>query len=1437
VVAHAAAARGQVSDRARQACWVFSVFLPRSEFFADEDSALFWSFVELVNAGSVSILSSDREQYEFALAAGAKLLGKAQQSVLQISLASRFFSPAVELHRTLAQSGNATGVDHASAEVAFVRLGEDVTVTKVEQLDAALRTLGRSSGRVVLPGDHVLHGDAPVTAVLYGNLGTRAFGEFHRALVNRSGVAYVLRHRPPVADRRVRLSGFGVEAHLKSTEYKVVDDSHQAAKPSGDSGAKGDNLEPVPKTEVSGLGARIAQTIAASPNPLEALQRLSQNFPIECHEYRKAKINSTFVAAVQANQQRMQAGHTAVLINGRHVNVANVNFFELLKVLAQEIRTSVALNSIEGVTPETARALTIRSTQQTQVVAPYFDVRSPHVRYLNNVESDPAASSWPTSLRNFLRQQWPGMPFGVRRNAITAIAIVDLSLHDTVCALAQVGMRMGLVQSNDMQMHTLGAVRVGIIPVGKSVRSALVSKAFHALKEPSAALSFLQELCVKGTLRDEDAFESTFEAAAETTIAKLNATTEGSPAAANKWCEKDFGVPLESIAAGAGFQLFVNGKSVEPEGSLSDALSQGIAEQTQQLQMLVYRGQLADNIHDIHEWFLLFFRAAKSFSRFGLSPEAGGPVTRFVPLVTPSAAANADLAANLKRLSFSGTCEPFCGITHIVVADLATASGRKLLESAMYRALEGDSRVRIAVIPLHRPRLAKQVLAKWKAGRIIDIEDILSAAGDTDSEDEKEAVDEELAQLAAFAHRVLKLSNGVVTNGRLMAIGPEQSFSRIDFEAVEGAETRKRADHVASVMKSLNPTLAGEALSTAIMQACSALASEDVLSFPRYDLRTFATPTLTIPSKSGRPTLVIDALLDPLSEAGKKFGSILLNLIPMFDCEVNLVLNPLLSLDDLPLKQFYRYVAATSLSFRPDGRIDESAGTTASFPNLPSQTLFSLSLDVPDSWLVDAVAAPHDLDNLRLADISDDIVGALYELTHLAVEGGCKDTSPRKSEVRGMQVQLESSQGVRYESLVTETGGYFQIRASPGLWHLSLLGRSGQLFQIVDNKPVVVREFSSPAHALQVARPRGASTDALLGSDPEADAKLQAYNELRGSRGAEEAARTAAHGKKAGMLKGWFGAGEKKADDAAAAVVPEPSNETIHVFSIASGHLYERFLSIMMYTTVRSTKSPVKFWFLKQFLSPQFKRFLPVMAAKYGFEFELVTYKWPRWLRRQTEKQRHIWAYKILFLDVLFPSSVERVIFVDADQIVREDLAKLRTLDLQGAPYAFTPFCSHPENRRLETKGFRFWESGYWKETLNGLPYHISALFVVDLKRFRQLAAGDILRSSYHQLSADPNSLANLDQDLPNVLQGRLTIFSLPERWLWCETWCTDASFTSALSIDLCNNPQNKVPKLDNAKRIFPDWTSWDAELGAIRKVVDAESHEKDLQIIQAMNR
>ena len=179
-------------------------------------------------------------------------------------------------------------------------------------------------------------------------------------------------------------------------------------------------------------------------------------------------------------------------------------------------------------------------------------------------------------------------------------------------------------------------------------------------------------------------------------------------------------------------------------------------------------------------------------------------------------------------------------------------------------------------------------------------------------------------------------------------------------------------------------------------------------------------------------------------------------------------------------------------------------------------------------------------------------------------------------------------------------------------------------------------------------------------------------------------------------------------------------------------------------------------------------------------------------------------------------------------------MKELKDLDLGGAPYGYTPFC----DSRREMDGFRFWKSGYWRNHLQGIfttrifqefysiqfnsgrKYHISALYVVDLKRFRKIAAGDRLRGQYQALSQDPNSLSNLDQDLPNNMIHQVPIKSLPQEWLWCETWCDDTSKTKAKTIDLCNNPQTKEAKLDAAVRIVAEWNDYDQEIKAMQETL-----------------
>lgn len=266
------------------------------------------------------------------------------------------------------------------------------------------------------------------------------------------------------------------------------------------------------------------------------------------------------------------------------------------------------------------------------------------------------------------------------------------------------------------------------------------------------------------------------------------------------------------------------------------------------------------------------------------------------------------------------------------------------------------------------------------------------------------------------------------------------------------------------------------------------------------------------------------------------------------------------------------------------------------------------------------------------------------------------------------------------------------------------------------------------------------------------------------------------------------------------------------MFTIASGATYERLVKIMMYSVVKHSSLPVKFWILANFVSPAFEASLTLLAERLKFSFELLRFKWPAWLNGQARKFRRVWAFKILFLDLL-PYNVDRLIYVDADQVMRSDIAELTRLDMRGHVYGFVPFCES----RSETAHLQFWKSGYWKEYLgeNHL-YHISALYVVDMEQLRVQGAADRLRSHYQMLSYDPASLANLDQDLPNNLQHEFPIYPLPSEWLWCETWCDDRSKPRAKSIDLCSNPLRNEGKLDQARRIIPEWTTYDREVARL---------------------
>ena len=427
----------------------------------------------------------------------------------------------------------------------------------------------------------------------------------------------------------------------------------------------------------------------------------------------------------------------------------------------------------------------------------------------------------------------------------------------------------------------------------------------------------------------------------------------------------------------------------------------------------------------------------------------------------------------------------------------------------------------------------------------------------------------------------------------------------------------------------------------------------------------------------------------------------------------------------------------------------------ALFTMLNDTTTYSVMPDMPNSWIFESLRASVDLDNILLKELTPGTHEGVYILTNIMIEGICYSNTGEYAE--GAELALVDSQGEKKsDTIVMMSNGYWQLQATPGRFRIELGGKRSKMVYEMLPHYVTISSFATSMRKL------------IVNVNPGMEG-LKVYNMS----------------------------------------VTDLSNTTrVDVFSVASGHLYERLLKIMMLAVRKRSKYNVKFWIIKGFLSPQFKATLPIMSKKYNFSYQLVSYKWPSWLYPQYEKQRIIWGNKILFLDVLFPLDLERVIYIDSDQIVRADLIELMRMDFGDAPYAFTPFC----DSRKETERFRFWKQGFWASHLGKKKYHISALFAIDLRRFRQMAVGDWLRFHYQQLSPNPDSLANLDQDLPNYAQSHIPIYSLPQEWLWCETWCSDETLKKAKTIDLCNNPLTKKPKLFVAQNMIEEWPGLDEE-------------------------
>ena len=1463
------------------------LYLEAAEFIAEKSEPLFWDYVnEMLGLAK----TTEKENYDLLLEKTQKIISAMEVQVLKFSLSIRSYSARVQLFQQIAselktdckifyQSGNGKLTCNFD-DIVY----DDSSELSTQSFDHVFPGSENNKNLVFVYADFT----SPDFSAVHKKMIEKATNENVKYVLRHFYQLGAKSKKVALSGYGVELAVKNNE--YKAVDDQKVEDKKKKEdvdlKEDGDDEVEGflfsrlkelhphfkDNLNQFKNHlkegskeladlrvwQLQDLSFQACQKVVSAPpeDQLQTLKEVSQNVPMVARTLVKTKVSEELRDEVKKNsgdfeRKNIGPGHAAFHLNGIDIPMDEINAFKILSVINAETPAMASLGELGLETSKIGKltSLDVKPEQEEFII----DTRSESVQWMNDLEKDPQYNYWPSHLQEILRPTFPGMLRYIAKNIFNVVIYLDPLSKEGIDTLKVIS---GLIE------HSVPA-RFGLLFVvngspkdtfGENVGAGIV-RAFSFIKSDkglSDAFRFLNKLYSKteNDVPSADELRKLFVSWYDES--ELNEAL--GPDSEYDDLRRVSKITFHSTGLKSLPQVLVNGEQMGKDelDELEASITQKILSQTGAIQQAVYMGS-HHSYPSIYDYVMSQPNVVRRLNSIIQTIKGN-----YVNVIDH----NGDLSEHPEKIS-SLTKEEAAGalmnsakyfiqengaLTVWVIADAETKDGKDLIRNAL-TYLKKHKNTRVALM-LHgeqstemntndvlqlvlflRQKLISSVGKLIM--KLIDTDDLLNVVKDeTKLKDltngitginkkklmELFTTEEALAKvknivevnclLVKKAYNIGPKENVVVANSRVLGpLANDDVFVAEDFELLQSFENNRCGFKIAEIVNTMKfdnlPADGHDRFkSDLIMKVASALSQrKDSKSRVELSYRADSHSVVKVPPRSeGTIAYNVVAVLDPLSKSAQKLVPILQVLHNSFNIDLKIFLNPKGKHSELPVKRFYQYILQPEVNFDSDGNIVNDQAAT--FTNLPHSALLTLIMDTPQSWLIEATGSNHDLDNIHLAQ-ADEFVYGDFDLEHIIIEGHCSEHEASQPP-RGLQFTLGTdSEPEKFDTIVMANLGYFQLKAYPGLFNLKLRsGRSSQVYGIdkvddgssimkdQENYTLVVDNFNGRFIKTNVKRKPGQEKISLL-DDGEGDDE---DDSIWGS--------------------------------IASYVKSEPSTKStdnmIHVFSVSTGLLYERFARIMMLSVLKHTKTPVKFWFLKNYLSASMVSFLPAFAEKHGFQYELVQYQWPEWLNGQTEKQRIIWGYKILFLDVLFPLNLERIIFVDADQIVRADLKELMDMDLDGAPYAYTPFC----NDRPEVEGFRFWNHGYWKNHLGGRAYHISALYVVDLKRFRKVAAGDRLRGQYQGLSQDPNSLSNLDQDLPNNMIHQVQIKSLPQEWLWCETWCSDASKVKAKTIDMCNNPQTKEPKLQRAIRIAPEWTEYDNIIKVLWDEVANKSQE-----------
>lgn len=417
------------------------------------------------------LTETDEKQYLKAIDVASKLLPTGQVNLLKLSLSLKSLTPLVQAHLQIAKE--LLEQSESCTEEAFVQIGDEI----ICDLSLLGKTIHKRKHEIIdvelFSFDHIYPGsnNNSLTVVLYGQLGKKLFNDYHKKLVDQAEkglVKYVVRNYVKTqSKKKVRLSGYGVEMHLKSTEYKSQDDSPRQAdshsRQSDESQLmenevegmnfavlkerlphlthsldrlrldlleKHDEIEPLKPWEFQELGMQAADRLAQiqGEEALSILQFTSQNFPSQAKTLLNIAVAEDFKEEMKHNTEvfarslNLQPPDAALFLNGLFFDADTLDIFSLLESLRSESRVLEGLHKIglSGKQSEPLLALDLSASSAKEFA---IDIRDSAITWINDIENDAQYKRWPSSVLDLLRPTFPGMMRNVRKNMLNLVSI------------------------------------------------------------------------------------------------------------------------------------------------------------------------------------------------------------------------------------------------------------------------------------------------------------------------------------------------------------------------------------------------------------------------------------------------------------------------------------------------------------------------------------------------------------------------------------------------------------------------------------------------------------------------------------------------------------------------------------------------------------------------------------------------------------------------------------------------------------------------------------------------------------------------------------------------------------------------------------------------------------------------------------------------------